>query len=172
MPRKSLRKKALDLMQAKVNKLTLMYHMREAMDEEESLADDELIEQSEILEQMKKKRYLYRSSSYRKDRKNFDLEDTLSDKSKNMNDEEFLSLFRLTRDSFKLFLAEMIDKKAFVVKNKSSHQRPVAFQLLVYLYRVGREGTNGGSGLVSYFLESEKVPSIIMSGELCLLFMR
>ena len=80
----------------------------------------------------------------------------MSDSSKNYNDEEFLCLFRITRESFKLFLEEMKDKKAFIIKNKSSHQRPVAHQLLVYLFRIGREGSNGGSLHVSNFFRIGK----------------
>ena len=55
MPRKSLRRKALDLMQAKVHKLSLMHIIREATDEDDSLADDELIIESERLDRLKKK---------------------------------------------------------------------------------------------------------------------
>ena len=134
MPRKSLRRRVLDLMQAKVDKLLILYHLREAMDEDDSSADEELITESEKLDNIKKNRYLFRSSAYRIDRNKFDMDDALSDNSKNFNEEEFLFFFRITRESFHLFLEEMKSKKAFSVKSKSSHQRPVAFQLLVFLY--------------------------------------
>ena len=64
MPRKSYRQKALDYMRSKVDDLLLLYNMREAMDEDDSSADEELIKQSEILDQMSNNRYLFRSPNY------------------------------------------------------------------------------------------------------------
>ena len=151
MPRKSLRRKALDYMQSKVLNLRLEHYLREVDDDEDSSLDDNYMKESATFEQMKKTRYLYRSPTYRKDRKEFDLEDVMSHDSATYNDEEFLNLFRIKRDSFHLLLDEMKTKKAFVVKRKSAHQRPVAFQLLVFLYRVGMEGTSGGSSLIASF---------------------
>ena len=121
------------------------------MDEEDDIVDDEFMEECDKLDSMKNNHYLFRSSSYRKNRNKFDVEDALSDDSININDEEFLFLFRITRDSFKLFLEEMKDKKAFVVKNDSCHQHPISFQLLVYIYRIGKEGSSGGSLEVASF---------------------
>ena len=143
MPRKSYRQQALDYMRSKVDNLLLSYHMREAMDEDDSSADDELIKQSEILDQMSNNRYLFRSPKYRKkkDRHHFDMDDALSYESKKYNEDEFLFTFRISRDSFFLFLEEMKSKQAFIVKGKSSHQRPIAYQLLVFLYRIGKEGS-------------------------------
>ena len=152
MPRKSLRRQAIDTLEAKVRKLRLRYHLRQAMDEEDSLEDDMLIIQSQKLKRMKRKRYLFRHSSNRKNRKRFDLEDALSYESKIFNDEEFLFAFRVSRDSFFLLLDEMKDKVAFSSTSKSSHQRPISFQLLVFLYRIGRESIAGGSHtLAAYF---------------------
>ena len=54
MPRKSLRRRVLDLMQAKVDKLLILYHLCEAMDEDDSSADKELITESEKLDDIKK----------------------------------------------------------------------------------------------------------------------
>ena len=45
----------------------------------------------------------------------------------------------------------MKGKQAFHLTNKKSHQRPISFQLLVYLYRIGLEGSSGGSGRVALF---------------------
>ena len=104
MPRKSLRRKAIDIMEAKVRKLRLLYYLREADDEEDSLEDDRLIIESKKLDKMKATRYLFRHSSYRKDKKKFDLVDALSKESKNYNDEEFLQAFRVSRDSFFYYL--------------------------------------------------------------------
>ena len=45
----------------------------------------------------------------------------------------------------------MKDKEAFVVTSNKSHQRPISFQLLVFLYRIGVEGCCGGSARVALF---------------------
>jgi hypothetical protein len=92
--------------------------------------------------------YFYHKSSYRKRRTKFNLEDCLSDNSLNYNDEEFLYSFRMTRESFKKLLKEMVKKKAFV-KSKFKKQRPISFQLLVFLYRVGKKGSCGSPIAVS-----------------------
>ena len=57
MPRKSLRCKTLELMQAKVQQLRMNSYFREVMGEDDSIADDELINHSETLQQMNKFRY-------------------------------------------------------------------------------------------------------------------
>ena len=62
---------------------------------------------------MESSRYLFRSSDYRTDRKPFDLDDALSSNSKNINDEEFLCHFRVSRESFFLLLDELKDKLPF-----------------------------------------------------------
>ena len=145
MPRKSLRRRVLDLMQERVQELNFRQQMREVMDESDSFEDDLLIKETDHLKNLMKRRFLFRSSTYRKKRIKFNLDDALSYDSNIYNDEEFLNTFRITRDSFFLFLEEMKTKKAFIVKSKSSHQRPISYQLLVYLYRIGKEGSHGGS---------------------------
>ena len=132
MPRKSLRRRTIDAMQAKIKKLRLAYHLREAFDDDDISEDEQLLEESDLLRKMEKSRYLFRRSKYRKNRNKFDLEDTLSYDSNKYNNEEFLSDFRITRDSFFLFLEEMKTKKAFVDNSKSSQQRPISYQLLVF----------------------------------------
>jgi hypothetical protein len=56
----------------------------------------------------------------------------------------------MTRESFHYLLDEMKHMKAFR-QSKYRKQRPVAFQLLVFLYRVGKEGTWGSPAAVSQF---------------------
>ena len=145
MPRKSLRHRALDLMQERVQDLNFRQQLREANDEEDSFEDDLLVKETNHLQRLMKSRYLFRKSKYRKKRTKFNLEDALSYESYEYTDEEFLNAFRISRDSFFLFLEEMKTKKAFVVKSKKCHQRPISYQLLVYLYRIGKEGSHGGS---------------------------
>ena len=152
MPRKSLRRRALETMQAKVRKLWMMYHLRESLDEEDSLEDDRLLHQSDLLNKMMNSRYLFRASSNRKKRIKFNLEDALSYESVNYNDEEFLNAFRMSRDSLFLLLETMQECEAFKSNSKSSHQRPISYQLLVFLFRIGKEGNGAGALEISgYF---------------------
>jgi hypothetical protein len=83
-------------------------------------------------------------------RTKFNLDDCLSDDCQNYNDEEFLYLFRLSRESFFLLLNEIKNSNVFV-QSKFKKQRPVSYQLLVFLYRIGREGAAGGSLAVGTF---------------------
>ena len=100
MPRKSLRRRALDIMQEKIHKLRMMYYLRETLDEEDSFEDKRMINETAKLNTMMNNWYLLCSSSYQKNRNKFDLEDTLSYDSVNFNDEEFVYSFRISRDSF------------------------------------------------------------------------
>ena len=152
MPRKSLRRQALDSMHYHVHHLRQMWYQREAFDEEDSIEDDRLLQSISKLTRMENTRYLFRNPKYRTDRTLFDMEDAISYTSKNFNDEEFLNKFRITRDSFFLLLEEMKKRKAFRIVSKRKQQRPVAYQLLVFLYRVGSEGKHGGSAdVAAYF---------------------
>ena len=151
MPRLSLRRRAIDGLIKKIKKLQLEATIREIMCEEDLDEDDRLIRQKSILKKVMEKRYLFHSSKNRTNRKKFDLDDTLSYDSKHFNDDEFVLAFRITRDSFFLLLNEMKDKDAFIIKNNKCHQRPISFQLLVFLYRVGQEGTGAGYGYISLF---------------------
>ena len=104
MPRKSLRLKAIDVVKVHVLRLREEYLNRLINDEEDSLEDDKYFHKKSLLNNMIHSRYLYRRSKYRRQRKEFDVEDTLSDNSVHYNDEEFLRTFRITRDSFFYFL--------------------------------------------------------------------
>jgi hypothetical protein len=104
-----------------------------------------------LLKRMKRSHYIFRKKRYRKRRRKFDLLDCLSEDSDNYNNEEFLYNFRLSRESFLLLLEEMETKRAFIDTLKYEKQRPIAYQLLVFLYRIGREGSAGGSLAVSSY---------------------
>jgi hypothetical protein len=150
MPRFSYRQSAITWMTKHVIKLRKQAMHRELMDEEDSLEDDDLRHVERRLRRMKATRYLFRDAKYRK-RKKFDLDDCLLEEgSQEFNDTEFLHSFRMTRESFFLLLEEMKTKRAFAVP-KFKKQRPVAYQLLVFLYRIGREGTAGSNMSVSQF---------------------
>jgi hypothetical protein len=103
------------------------------------------------LRSIKNSCFLYRSSTYRKNRRKFDVQDALSFDSIHYNEEEFLFAFRMRRESFLLLLEEMKLRNAFK-QSKFKKQRFVAYQLFVFLFRVDKEGTGGsGSAIASYF---------------------
>jgi hypothetical protein len=149
MPRKSNRKEALDALRRRVYKLKKNALLRELMDEEDSIQDDYDQCMFALLKKKEKCRYLFRKTKYRKNRQKFNLQDCLSEDSVNYNDEEFLYCFRMTRESFFLLLKEMESKDAFR-HGRFKKPRPISFQLLVFLYRVGKQGTCGSSLAVSH----------------------
>jgi hypothetical protein len=148
MPRKSDRQRALQWMEKKVENLKKDAITREVLSEDDSLQDDEDELMNIIHKRMLRTRYLFRNKKYRNRKKMFDLEECLSMDSQTYNDEEFLFNFRLSRESFFLLLEEIQTKKAFK-KSKFKGQRPIAFQLLVFLFRIGKEGSGGGPLCVS-----------------------
>ena len=152
MPRKSLRRQAIDGAIQTIKTLQLKAAIREILGEEDFLEDYKLIHHKSVLKKMMATRYLFRTKKNRTNRKRFNLHDVLSYDSLNTNDEEFLHLFRISRDSFFMLLDELKDKKAFTLTNNKSHQRPISFQLLVFLFRIGKEGSAGGPmDVSSYF---------------------
>ena len=127
MPRKSLHRKAIEAVFHHVKRLQLRATLRKVMDDNNSLKDYRLQCLTSKLKSMINSRYLFRKSKNRTCRNKFDLEDALSEDSVHFNDEEFLAAFRMTRESFGLFLEEMKTKEAFKVTSKNSHQRPISF---------------------------------------------
>ena len=108
MPRISLRRKAIEAVAENVQTLRLRSHLRRILDEEDEVKDLWLLQQISTLKKMIGSRYLFRSKKNRKKRAKFNLEDILSYDSENLNAEEFLHTFRMTRDSFFLFLERTI----------------------------------------------------------------
>ena len=121
MPRKSRRRKTIESLQLEIKELKKASILREIMDEEDSDEDDIYIQRQELCKKMMRRRYMFRRSKYRTNRKKFDLEDALSYNSYNYNDEEFLGAFRISRDSFFLLLEEMKKTKAFIQKSKKKN---------------------------------------------------
>jgi hypothetical protein len=152
MPRVSERKIAIDTLQMHVDKLKKEAVLREICDEEDSIQDQIDLQMQHLLNKVKRSRYFNRPRTYRTKRCSFDLDDTLSPDSVKYNDTEFLYNFRITRESFFLLLDEIKDKNPFK-RNKYKGQRPVAFQLLVFLFRIGKEGTGGSAAAVSSHFE-------------------
>ena len=155
--------KAIEVLRHHVLKLKKQFILHHVLDDEDSDEDDYFIHRRKALRQMESNRYFRRKSNYRKERKKFDLEDALSYNSFHYNDEEFLYNFRITRDSFFMLLDTIKETKAFKRVPKKRQQRPIAFQLLVYLFRVGQEGNSGGSLHVASFFGIAKgsVPNYV-----------
>ena len=94
MPRHSRCQKAIHHMTLCVDKLQNEAIKRDILDDDEdSIEEDYLRDQTRILKQMTNTCYLFWKSSYHTNRKKFDLEDALSNISVNYNDEEFLKSF-------------------------------------------------------------------------------
>jgi hypothetical protein len=91
---------------------------------------------------------LYRSPIYKKNRNKFNLQDALSYDSIHYNVDEFLYAFRMKRESFHLLVEQMKQRKAFKT-SKFKKQCPVAYQVLVFLFRAGKEGTGGSASAVA-----------------------
>jgi hypothetical protein len=150
MPRYNEKNESIQWMERSVKRMKKHALYRELLDDENSLEDFNDWMKIRKLRQMKSCRYLFRKQKYRK-RKKFDFDDCmLEEGSVGFNDTEFLQSFRMTRESFYLLVEEMKGTKAFT-KSKFRPQRPVAYQLLVFLFRVGKEGTGGCSISVSQF---------------------
>jgi hypothetical protein len=149
MPRKSDRKRLIDFITAKVERQKKEAFNRALLEEEDSDQDDRDASTIRFLRSLKKKRYVYRKCHYRKNRRKFDLQDALSYDSVHYNEEEFLFAFRMKRESFLLLLEQMKTRKAFKKTLKFKKQRPIAYQLLVFLFRVGKEGIGGSASAVS-----------------------
>ena len=60
MPRKSRRRKAIELMNHQVLKLKKESILREVMDDEDSIEEDKYLHQKSVLKEMISSRYLYR----------------------------------------------------------------------------------------------------------------
>jgi hypothetical protein len=150
MPRKNDKQVTIDLLERRLIQQQRRASDREFFDEEDSLEDERDRRMTSLVKRLKVSRYIYRKSSYRK-RLKFDLNDCLLEEgSVHYNDTEFLHTFRMTRESFFKLLNELSTKKAFV-QSKFKKQRPIAFQLLVFLYRIGKEGTGGSSISIGQF---------------------
>lgn len=80
-----------------------------------------------------------------------------------LSDEEFLQKYRMHRDSFKIVLSLIKDHPVFIKKYRKK-QTPVSYQLLVFLFYVGKSGSGAsypqcrqtfgiGRGTCKYFID-------------------
>ena len=110
---------------------------------------DEQVQQAE--REISSRRYLFRKDTYRKRRQFFDLEDCLSPESARFNDDEFLLHFRMCRDSFRTIVELIEDSKYFKSNPIKRKKGPVELHLLVFLRKMGSEGTEGNSDKIANF---------------------
>ena len=156
MPRTSERSKAIAHQEAVVRSLHQKYLYNLAFSDDDNDSFDEMnyhLQQS-ILRRMQTSRFLFRSKKYRK-RTIFDFEDALSYESNEYNDDEFLFLFRVRRATF-FNLLDMIKDDSIFKKKKYKQSRPASHQLLVFLYRIGREGVGASLSALSAFFKLGK----------------
>lgn len=130
--------------------------VRALTDEEDEVADAADFMVAAVLNKGTKQRYLFQRSKYRKgrpERFSDDLEEEEDEESTNeldeaetnlpwLTDDEFLSKYRMSRDSF-YKIHEMI-KDHPIFQSRSKKQAPALHQLMVFLKYVGTEG-NGAS---------------------------
>jgi len=104
---------------------------------------------------MESTRYLFRNTSYRcRETVEFDHEDAIIDNSTSFNDEEFLSAFRVNREQARNLVLLLQETSHF--KDIGKRERPLLFQLLVFLDRVGQEGKSGSDSKVNHFVKIGK----------------
>lgn len=122
---------------------------RYLMNKENPIMDleDHLIKRHYLF--LKARRYLFRAHRYRR-RTPFDWKDMLDPTSENFNDTEFLFLFRVSRATFWDIYEKIKDHKSLKRYGKNKG-RPAWQQLMVFLYRIGREGTGGSDQAISCF---------------------
>lgn len=103
------------------------------------------------LSRVQTKRYFNGRGKYRK-RNYYDWNDALSWRSTRYNDEEFLRVFRVRRESFYRILDMIKEHPVFANFPGKRKKAPVEHHLLVFLYRVGRQADSGGDDAVAdYF---------------------
>ena len=103
---------------------------------------------------MSNQHFLFRNKRYRK-RSVFDFDDVLKDDCHDFNESEFLYMFRLRRESF-FHLLNLIKDDPIFNKSKFKKSRPASHQLLVFMYRIGREGVGGSLSALSTFFKLGK----------------
>ena len=99
--------------------------------------------------QIKISQYLFRGK-YR-NRNFFDWEDAVSNNSKRFNDDEFLHEFRMQRESFHKLTELLKDDDNFKNINGKKKKGNINQHLLVFLKRVGLEGTSGSASSIATF---------------------
>lgn len=96
-------------------------------------------------------RYLFRNRRNRNRSTFFNWEDCLLPHSIRFNDEEFLHHFRMSRSGFNALLNLIKYDVVFQNKPGKMKKAPASHHLLVFLYRVGREGSSASDSAIATF---------------------
>ena len=97
------------------------------------------------------RRYLFRKKQNRNRRTFFNWDDCLAENSTRFNEEEFLQHFRMSRSGFKSLMNVIKDDDVFQNKRGKMKKAPVSHHLLVFLYRVGRDGSSASDSAIATF---------------------
>jgi DDE superfamily endonuclease len=156
MPRKSKKQRFILELQGLVKNRLFRRAMRSVDDEEDSVEDAVDIALTIGLAKSKRRRFLFRQTSYRKGENRFDadVEDEYEDKENEeeaindeasqlpwLTEEEFLQKYRMSKESFSLLVDEVKDHPVFKSKSARRPQAPVSHQVMVFLKYVGTEGS-------------------------------
>jgi DDE superfamily endonuclease len=124
-------------------------------DEEDSVEDLKDLATAVSLSTIRKRRYISRSTKYRKSpaetRFKTDLNDVSSSSNSSgtsselpwLSDEEFLQKYRVTRKSFDIILEKIRNHPIF--ESKTKRMAPPEYQLMVFLKYIGTEGAGGSN---------------------------
>jgi hypothetical protein len=149
MPRKSKRYKNINNLR-KLNEELYYWSIHRYLTEDNDPLQDEMdIDCFLLMEECKSRRYLYRSSKYRKISKHWQeyFDDQL------FNDDEFREHFRLSRESFFQLYDLIKEHPSFSTKKKRRPQTSTELQLLIFLYKLSSSGTGGKFNRIAKFFK-------------------
>jgi len=168
MPRTSLRKRALTVLEREHERRQLKQLIHGLHADDSSSSNEEFEEETDVesevsvedvlthltgkmLEQSKRQRFMFRPSKYRKgkgkDIMDRDLEEDTSEEGLPpwLTDEDFLQKYRVRRESFYKLLAKIEDHPVFKAPDsRGRKQASPALQLMAFLHYLGCSA-NGGS---------------------------
>ena len=125
--------------------------------DEDSLDDEDWIEDiydslvDAAVDEVEARRYLFRSKTYRDRNETFDWQDIISDNSVRFSESEFHVHFRMNRNSYHILLSLLEHKETFYTVSKGRKQLPIPLQLLIFLRRIGSEGTEASYTKLAVF---------------------
>ena len=160
MPRSSKRAKvlkALKTIQSTRRQNATLRELFNVENDEDSLDDEDWIEDNydslvdAAVDEVEARRYLFRSKTYRDRNETFVWQDIISDNSVRFSESEFHVHFRMNRNSYHILLSLLEHKETFYTVSKGRKQLPIPLQLLIFLRRIGSEGTEASYTKLAVF---------------------
>ena len=161
MPRVSKRARLLKSLRSVFNIRMKARAIRTLDDDEDSMEDALDAATAVVVRNANKKRFLFRSSKYRKgpstSRFKMDLDESSEREEEKeqekdnetflpwLTDSEFLHKYRVSRENFKFILEKIEDHPVFQKQSRGRRQKPVAYQLMVFLKFIGTEGSGASN---------------------------